>query len=285
MSYIVFNGELTKRDTISIDIEDRGYQFGDGIYEVVRVYNGRLFTWEEHVERLYASAEKIRMTVPYAKEEMKAVMEKLIEKNQLTDGTIYLQLTRGIAPRNHAFPGSDVQAVLVAYTRVSDRPVALMEKGADALVVEDKRWLHCDIKSLNLLGNVLAHQEALDAGCYEAILHRDGVVTEGSHTNISIVINGTVYTHPANNLILNGISRKVMLKACVSTATPYKEEAFTVEQLMKADEAFITSTTLEITPIRRINNQPIGIEGEYKVIRQLQEAFRADIEAECGPLQ
>ena len=284
MSYIVFNGELTKRDTISIDIEDRGYQFGDGIYEVVRVYNGRLFTWEEHVERLYASAEKIRMTVPYAKEEMKAVMEKLIEKNQLTDGTIYLQLTRGIAPRNHAFPGSDVQAVLVAYTRVSDRPVALMEKGVDALVVEDKRWLHCDIKSLNLLGNVLAHQEALDAGCYEAILHRDGVVTEGSHTNISIVMNGTVYTHPANNLILNGISRKVMLKACDSTATSYKEEAFTVEQLLKADEAFITSTTLEITPIRRINNQPIGIEGEYKVIRKLQEAFTAYIEAECGPL-
>ena len=285
MSYIVFNGELSKRDTISIDIEDRGYQFGDGIYEVVRVYNGRLYTWEEHVERLYASAEKIRMTVPYAKEEMKAVMERLIEKNKLTDGTIYLQLTRGIAPRNHAFPGSDVQAVLVAYTRLGDRPVALMEKGVDALIVEDKRWLHCDIKSLNLLGNVLAHQEALDAGCYEAILHRDGVVTEGSHTNISIVINGTVYTHPANNLILNGISRKVMLKACESTATPYKEEAFTVEQLMKADEAFITSTTLEITPIRRINNQPVGIEGEYKVIRQLQEAFRGDIEAECGPLQ
>ena len=285
MSYIVFNGELSKRDTISIDIEDRGYQFGDGIYEVVRVYNGRLYTWEEHVERLYASAEKIRMTVPYAKEEMKAVMERLIEKNKLTDGTIYLQLTRGIAPRNHAFPGSDVQAVLVAYTRLGDRPVALMDKGVDALIVEDKRWLHCDIKSLNLLGNVLAHQEALDAGCYEAILHRDGVVTEGSHTNISIVINGTVYTHPANNLILNGISRKVMLKACESTAIPYKEEAFTVEQLMKADEAFITSTTLEITPIRRINNQPVGIEGEYKVIRQLQEAFRADIEAECGPLQ
>ncbi len=285
MSYIVFNGELSKRDTITVDIEDRGYQFGDGIYEVVRVYNGRLFTWKEHVERLYASAEKIRMIIPYTMEEMKVMIEKLIEKNQLIDGTIYVQLTRGIAPRNHAFPGSGVQAVLVAYTRLGERPVKLMEEGVDTLIIEDKRWLHCDIKSLNLLGNVLAHQEALDAGCYEAILHRDGIITEGSHTNVSIVSNGTVYTHPANNLILNGISRRVMLKACESQSIPFKEQAFTVEQLMKADEVFITSTTLEITPVRRINGQPAGVEGQYTVIRQLQEAFAAAIETECGSLR
>ncbi len=285
MSFIVFNGELSKRDTITVDIEDRGYQFGDGIYEVVRVYNGRLFTWKEHVERLYASAEKIRMIIPYTMEEMKVMMEKLIEKNQLIDGTIYVQLTRGIAPRNHAFPGSGVQAVLVAYTRLGERPVKLMEEGVDTLIIEDKRWLHCDIKSLNLLGNVLAHQEALDAGCYEAILHRDGIITEGSHTNVSIVSNGTVYTHPANNLILNGISRRVMLKACESQSIPFKEQAFTVEQLMKADEVFITSTTLEITPVRRINGQPAGVEGQYTVIRQLQEAFAAAIETECGSLR
>ena len=285
MSYILFNGELSKRETISIDIEDRGYQFGDGIYEVVRVYNGRLFTWKEHIDRLYASAEKIRMTIPYTKEEMKDFMDKLIEKNELTEGTIYLQLTRGVAPRNHAFPGSDVQATFVAYTKVSERPVQLMEKGVDAHLVEDKRWLYCDIKSLNLLGNVLAHQEALDAGCYEAILLRDGVVTEGSHTNVSIISNGVVYTHPANNLILNGISRKVMMKACKSKSISFKEEAFTVDQLMKADEAFITSTTLEITPICKINGLPVGIEGQYNVIRQLQDAFVAEIEAECGPLQ
>ncbi|WP_455662525.1 D-amino-acid transaminase [Pradoshia sp.] len=285
MSFIVFNGELSKRDTITVDIEDRGYQFGDGIYEVVRVYNGCLFTWKEHVERLYASAEKIRMTIPYTMEEMKVMMDKLIEKNQLIEGTIYLQLTRGIAPRNHAFPGSDVQAVLVAYTRLGERPVKLMEEGVDALIIEDKRWLHCDIKSLNLLGNVLAHQEALDAGCYEAILHRDGVITEGSHTNVSIVSDGTVYTHPANNLILNGISRRVMLKACESQSIPFKEEAFTVDQLMRADEVFITSTTLEITPVRRINGQPAGVEGQYPVIRQLQESFTAAIETECGSLR
>lgn len=284
MSYIVFNGELLKRDTISIDIEDRGYQFGDGIYEVIRVYNGRLFTWGEHVDRLYASAEKIRMIIPYTKEEMKTMMESLVEKNQLIEGTVYLQLTRGIAPRNHAFPGKGVQAVLVAYTRIGERPLKLMEEGVDALIVDDKRWLHCDIKSLNLLGNVLAHQEALDAGCYEAILHRDGVITEGSHTNVSIVSGGTLYTHPANNLILNGISRKVMLQACKSKAISFKEEAFTVDQLMKADEVFITSTTLEITPVRRINGQVVGMEGQYTVIRQLQEAFAAEIEAECGSL-
>lgn len=284
MSYIVFNGKLSKRETITIDIEDRGYQFGDGIYEVVRVYNGRLFTWQEHVDRLFASAEKIRMSIPYTKEEMKTIMESLIEKNQLSEGTIYLQLTRGVAPRNHAFPANDVKAVLVAYTRQSKRPADLMERGVDALVVPDKRWLHCDIKSLNLLGNVLAHQEALDAGCYEAILHRDGIITEGSHTNVSIVLNGTVYTHPANNLILNGISRMVMLKACESKSIPYEEKAFTVDDLSHADEVFITSTTLEITPVRMINGQPVGSGDRYPIIRKLQDAFIQEIEAECGPL-
>ena len=283
MDYIVHNGKLAERETIAIDIEDRGYQFGDGIYEVIRVYNGKLFAWKGHCNRLYASAQKIGLTIPYALEQLKEMLDDLIGKNELQTGTVYLQFTRGVSPRNHAFPGNEVLPTFIAYTKESERPVTKMETGVDTWVIEDKRWLYCDIKSLNLLGNILAYDQAMKQGCSEAILHRDGIITEGSHTNVAIIKEGILLTHPANNLILNGITRQIILTLCEKQSIPFKERAFTIEELMDADEAFLSSTTLEITPIVSINGQVVG-KGPFVVTKKLQEAFLTEIEKECGSL-
>lgn len=282
MDYIIHNGVISKRDTVVIDIEDRGYQFGDGIYEVIRIYNGKLFTWKEHLNRLFESAEKIRLNIPYTMAELKAMLDELIKRNSVELGTVYLQFSRGVSPRNHAFPGKDVQPVFIANTKHSKRPEEIMDAGVDAWLVEDKRWLYCDIKSLNLLGNVLAYEQAHDKGCFEAIQQRGDIVTEGSHTNVFMIKDGVVKTHPANNLILNGITRQVILKICKKLQIPYEEIAFTTEHLLHADEVFISGTSLEITPVKKVNDQLIGNHLDYPIIRKLQSAFLDEIEQQCG---
>lgn len=283
MEYVIVGGELLERSLATVDVEDRGYQFGDGVYEVIRVYNGRMFTGKEHLDRLHESAEKIGIKIPYETVELEQMLERLIEKNGLTLGTIYMQFTRGTSPRNHAFP-SNVTPTFVAYTRKVDRPVGSMEEGVKAILVEDIRWLRCDIKSLNLLGNLLAKQKAVEAGCFEAIQHREQVVTEGSLSNISIVVNGVVRTHPANNLILNGISRQKVKVICDRDGIPFIEEAFTVEELRKADEVFLTGTTVEVTPIIEVEKQLIANGRPGEMTKKLQKLLEAEIEKECGTL-
>ena len=180
MNTLFVNGELIHRDKAKVDIEDRGYQFGDGVYEVIRVYNGNTFTMKEHMERLYQSAEKMKLSIPYEVGEFTSIILKLIETNEVKDGIVYLQVTRGVAPRQHHFPARDVKGSVVAYTKDYPVPLKQMEEGVTAKLVEDIRWLRCDIKSLNLLGNLLAKEEAASDGHFEAILHRGDTVTEGS---------------------------------------------------------------------------------------------------------
>lgn len=235
MEYVIVGGEIVDREIATVDIEDRGYQFGDGVYEVIRVYNGKMFTAKEHLNRLQESAEKISIQIPYQPSELEEMLKGLIEKNGLANGIIYMQFTRGTSPRNHAFP-HNVAPTFVAYTRKVDRPVSSMQEGIKAIFIEDIRWLRCDIKSLNLLGNLLAKQKAVEAGCFEAIQHRGNIVTEGSSSNVAIVKNGTVITHPANNLILNGITRQKVknfvferpffVGACVLGRTQDRQKGF-----------------------------------------------------------
>ncbi|WP_034680573.1 D-amino-acid transaminase [Caldalkalibacillus mannanilyticus] len=273
MRYILFNDQLVPRDTPTIDIEDRGYQFGDGVYEVIRVYQGKPFMMHEHLVRLYRSAAEIRLSLPYSMEELQTKLEELKQKSPVEDGMIYIQISRGVAPRNHGFPASTVSPQLVAYTREMKRPQALFQSGVKTILLEDIRWLRCDIKSLNLLGNVLAKQAAADQNCYESILHRGELVTEGSATNVFMIHKGTVYTHPASNLILNGITRTQVIQLCQEKGIEAKEEAFTVEQLLAADEIFITSTTNEIMPVIQVNDNVIGQGKPGLLTIQLQEAF------------
>ncbi|MEO4051888.1 D-amino-acid transaminase [Solibacillus sp. CAU 1738] len=279
MGYSLWNDRIVADNEVVIDKEDRGYQFGDGIYEVVKVYNGQLFTAEEHVDRFYSSAEKIRLTIPYTKDKLHQLLHQLVEANEINTGHIYFQITRGATPRNHIFPGDDVLPVLTGNAKENPRPVANFENGVKATFVEDVRWLRCDIKSLNLLGAVLAKQEAHEKGCYEAILHRGDIITEGSSSNIYGVKDGVLYTHPANNLILNGITRQVILKCAAEIGMPVKEEAMTKEQLLAMDEIIVSSTTSEITPIIDVDGQAIngGQVGEWT--RKLQAQFETKIPA------
>ncbi|WP_066057473.1 D-amino-acid transaminase [Robertmurraya korlensis] len=283
MDYVIVDGEIVERALASVDIEDRGYQFGDGVYEVIRVYNGKMFTAKEHLHRLKESAEKISIQIPYGTSELEEKLNRLIEKNELTNGIVYMQFTRGASPRNHAFP-SNVTPTFVAYTRNVDRPVGSMEEGVKTIFIEDIRWLRCDIKSLNLLGNLLAKQKAVEAGCFEAIQHRGEIVTEGSSSNVSIVKNGTVITHPANNLILNGITRQKVKQVCEQNQIPFEEKEFTLEELLLADEVFLSGTTVEVTPIVEVEEKKISAGIPGAVTKKLQQLIKDEIEKECGTL-
>ncbi|OAS82808.1 MULTISPECIES: D-amino-acid transaminase [Metabacillus] len=282
MEKVIFNGSITERSQLNIDIEDRGYQFGDGVYEVIRVYNRSLFTGEEHLQRLIDSAESIQIKIPYTIAEMKNLLLKLIEENNLFLGIIYLQITRGVSQRTHLFPSADVEPSFVAYTRELQSPTEAMEKGVTAITVEDIRWLRCDIKSLNLLPNLLAKQKASEAGCFEALQHRNGIVTEGSSSNVSIVVDGKIKTHPATNLILNGITRQVIVDICLKNGLEIIEEEFSVDEMLQADEIFLSGTTTEIMPIIEIDKQKIEKGEPGPVTKKLQALFNEEIKKQCG---
>lgn len=279
MTIYFMDGQFTKRDEIKISIDDRGYYFGDGVYEVIKVYGGELFTAVEHISRLFQSAAKIKLTIPYSEAQLINAANELITANKLVNGHIYLQVTRGSSARQHNFPNPAVPAVVTAYSVEGLRPIADMENGVAVKSVEDIRWLRCDIKSLNLLGSVLAKEEARAAGCTEAILHRDGIVTEGSSTNMFGVKDGVVHTHPVSNLILEGITRQVVLRLCAEHGIPVKEQAFTLEEAYEMDEFFYTSTTAEVMPITTIDGRPIGAGRRGVITEKLQQAFKAQIPA------
>lgn len=283
MGKVIFNGHIVDREKAIIHIEDRGFQFGDGVYEVIRIYNGKPFTLKEHIDRLYASAQKIYMEIPYSKQEITDLIINLLEQESASTCNLYLQISRGVVPRNHVIPET-ASPTLIGYLMPGTRPVDLMKTGGKAVITEDLRWHYCDIKSISLLGAVLAKKKATDAGCLEAILHRDGIITEGSSTNIWMVQNGKLFTHPANQFILNGITRQKVISLLDFNQLPYEETGFTVEQLQNADELFLTSTTMEIIPIVEVDGVKIGNGTPGDVTRKLQTLFEQEIEHECGHL-
>ncbi|MDG0812273.1 D-amino-acid transaminase [Cohnella rhizosphaerae] len=269
------NAFLPEED-VRISPHDRGYNFGDGIYEVFRVYGGKIFEAEAHFERLRRSAEGLKLALPWGLDGLRAAMTELVERNALSEGTVYLQITRGTAPRNHLFPADTAPSAL-AYTREVARPVQSMERGISVVTLEDIRWLHCNYKTLNLLANVLAKQEAADRGAADAVLHRDGVVTESSASNVMIVKDGLLITHPADNLILHGVTRAVALRLAQAAEIPYAERPFTLDELYAAEEAFVTGTTVEITPIVAVDGREVGSGKPGPITRRLQREFAAAI--------
>ncbi|SER92111.1 D-amino-acid transaminase [Psychrobacillus sp. OK032] len=277
MAKILWNDEIINEEDVKIGFEDRGYQFGDGIYEVIKIYHGNVFTATEHIDRLYASADKIQLVIPYTKDVMHKMLHELIETNEVENGHIYVQVTRGTSPRQHNFPNPAVESVLTAYTKETTRPFDQLENGVKACFVEDIRWLRCDIKSLNLLGNVLAKQEAISKDCYEAIQHRGEIVTEGSSSNVYGIKDDVLYTHPVSNLILNGITRKVILDCCDEIGLKVIEAAFTKEQALAMDEMIMSSTNAEVMPIISLEGQLIGEGKRGKWTEKLQQAFEHKI--------
>lgn len=278
---VFFRGRFVENDEVRIDFEDRGYQFGDGIYEVVRVYNGRCFLLERHLDRFEKSAAALRLKIPTERSELSKKLQELVERNEVGTGLVYFQLTRGSAQRGHAIPDGS-EPCLLAYTDLVERPTGAFEKGIRAIMVKDIRWLRCDIKSLNLLGNVLARQEAVDAGVEEAIQHRDGMVTEGSASNVFAVRGGVLYTHPVSTLILAGVSRRRVLDLARRIQLETAEVTFSVQELKEASEVFVTGTTAEVTPVIEIDGKAVGDGVPGKWTRLLQNAFFAEVDSLCG---
>lgn len=277
-SVVYYNGDFidTSIEEAVIPIEERGFQFGDGIYEVIRLYNGSFYTMKEHMDRLYRSLKEVRIEIPWTQEELTKQMEELVRRNSFSlDGQVYLQITRGSAPRNHLFPENNVPNI-VAYVKKAERPHKTMQNGVSAFLAEDIRWLRCDIKSLNLLPNVLAKQTAKEQGSYEAIFHRGDIVTECSSSNVYLVKNGTIYTHPTTNLILNGITRQRIVAICEAHSIPLVEKPFTIYDIDSADEMFLTSTTSEVTPIISVNRKNISNGTVGPLTARLQALYEVD---------
>ncbi|MYL43179.1 D-amino-acid transaminase [Virgibacillus salexigens] len=278
MGKVLYNQQFVERSKL-IDIEDRGYQFGDGIYEVIGVYDGAFFLLDEHLQRLKRSAKEIQLSLPYELTELKEKLVELVSLNELTDGVVYLQITRGEAERWHHFPHESVTPILIAYTKIEETLDEASKNGASAVLTEDIRWLRCDIKTLNLLPNVIAKQKAVENNAVEAILHRGDVITEASASNVFMVKDGKVFTHPANNYILNGITRQKVLELCDKLQITVQEEAFTIHDLLAADELFITATKLDIVPIIQVDNQPIGSEIPGETTKKIIQAFHSSLQA------
>lgn len=277
---VLINNELVEESEAKVSYNDRGYVFGDGIYEYIRVYEGRIFTAAPHFERFLRSAGEIGLDLDYSIDDLIALISKLLRANDVVTGGVYIQVTRGAAPRDHAFPDTDVTPVVMAFTKSYDRPYADLSQGINAITTEDIRWLRCDIKSLNLLGNVLAKEYAVKYNAKEAIQHRDGIVTEGSSSNAYAIKDGKIYTHPINNFILNGITRKVIKDAANDIGVPFIEETFDVDFLKSADEIIVSSTSIEVMPVVLLDGEQVGDGQVGPITKQLQQAFEGYIKSD-----
>ncbi|WP_139489391.1 D-amino-acid transaminase [Brevibacillus dissolubilis] len=269
------DGRWVEAGQAAIYPEDRGYNFGDGIYEVARIYQGKIYQWKEHLERLNRSATEIGMKLPWSEDELLDIVQELMKKNlptQDVDAVLYIQITRGVEPRNFNY-SQNIKPILTAFVREKARPLHDMQNGITATLVRDIRWLRCDIKTLNLLGAAMAKQQAVENGYHDAILHRDGLVTEGSASNLFAVKNGVLHTHPATNLILHGITRATVIGLAQDLGIQVIEEVFDTEFLKESDELFYTGTTTEICPIVSVDGKAIGTGKVGEVVKRLQEAF------------
>lgn len=278
----MIDGRIVDPGEKLIEMEDRGYQFGDGVYEVTPVYNGRCFGLQLHMDRLFRSLRELRIPATYTYDELAGFHEQMVKKSGLSEAGIYLQITRGHAARNHTFPDNVIPRLTMTIRPIPPSLLQFIQTGAAAIVVPDIRWLRCDIKSLNLLGNVLAKQQAKEAGVFEAIQVRDGIVTEGSSTNFFMVKDGVIWTHPATNLILRGITRTILLDEIVpKLGLTVIEKEFDAAFMGKADEAFVTGSLCDVTPVIKLDGKPVGEGTIGPVTAKLIEAYTALVDKTC----
>lgn len=276
------NGEFVPMSDARIGVEDRGFQFADGVYEVIRLYRGKPFTLREHLDRLEKSAAAIKLPLPISRTAMEEGMQKLVSRAGVAEGMIYLQATRGVSPRNHVFPTTPTSTI-VAYCRdLPPVPKPGEGEGAKLLAVQDDRWKRCWIKSIALLANVLAKNEAVDQGYDEAVFVDGGIVTECSTCNLFAVINGRVVTHPVGSRVLPGITRAVLIQCAHELGIEVDERSLREEEAMRAQELFITSTTREISWVARWNDKYIGQGRCGPVTLKLHKALQEKVKQETG---
>jgi D-alanine transaminase len=280
METVYLNGKYVPREQAVISPDDRGFLFGDSVYEVVRWYGGYFFDMEGHMNRLRRSLNETRITWEEV-DSFPQIAEELIHKNDLgSDCTlVYMQVTRGAAPRNHTFPDPSVPPTVYASVRRQSMDTLQWERGIAIAPTPDPRWNRCDIKSTALLANILPYQEAHDNGFAEVCFIRDGFVTEGAHSNIFFVRDNTVFTHPESNRILSGITRKNVISIAAENDIKLVEEAVSADMIPYMNEAFITNTSGEIVPVIRIGDQTIGNGTPGDLTRKLHRLFREKVMA------
>lgn len=274
MTYAYFNGKFLPKDEVKISPDDRGFLFADGIYEVVRWYEGFFFDMESHMTRMKRSMREIRLTWPQA-DTFPEIAGGLIERNNLREkpSLVYLQVTRGAAKRTHTFPSPPVEPTVYAFAWSFKPPRELVEKGITTILRNDPRWLRCDIKSVSLLPNILYFQEANEAGSMECIFIRDGMMTECAHSNVFFVIDGKVFTHPESENILSGITRKNVIRIAREAGVSVIEIPVAASRLPEVSEAFITNTSFEIAPVISIDGRQIGSGSPGPVTKLLRQEF------------
>lgn len=254
-----YNGRIGEVSEMMIPMNDRVCWFGDGVYEAHLCRNYHIFTLDEHVERLFRSAAMLEIEAPLGKEELKRLLNELVQKMDTGDLTVYYQVTRGSGPRNHAFPKGPANL----WVTLTPRAIRFDPAPVSLITGEDTRFLHCNIKTLNLLPSVMANQRAVSAGCYECVLYRPGErVTECSHSNVHIIRDHTLYTAPLDHLILPGIARAHLIAACGRLGIPVREEPFTLNALKTADEIITTSSTAPCVRACRVDGEMAGMREE-----------------------
>lgn len=278
MAIVYLNGDFAPRDEARVSADDRGFTFGDGVYEGVRAIAGRRFAWDAHMQRLAGSLDGLRIRC--AVDGLDAVCDRLLRDNDLLAGEafLYIAITRGAAPRVHGFPAASTAPTVYVTATPFTRPTAMRDRGAAAITHEDLRWARCDLKTLNVLGNVLARQAASEAGAFEAILVRDGVITEGAATAVFAVIDGEVRTHPLSRRILPSVTRAIVLELARAAGIAVREDAMSLDELRRAEEIFVCGTTTDVTPIVSLDGAAIAAGVPGPIARRLRAALEARLD-------
>lgn len=284
--FAYLNGQFLPRASATISVEDRGFIFGDGVYEVWRVVNGRLFEIDRHLARLTSGLDALRIARPplVDRATLLSVAERLLNESGLTKGeaSFYVEITRGAAPRSHQFPDPSTPPTVYATVNKFTPPEDVRAQGVACITVPDIRWHRCNIKTIQLLPNVLAKQAAVENGAVDAILVRDGIVTESSHANVFAVLNGVIRTHPTNELILPGVTRAVVIELARMLELSLSEEAVTEAELAAAEEVFLAGTTTDVMPVVSVNGSAVSDGKPGPITMKLFRHLRAHLDRSCG---
>jgi D-alanine transaminase len=284
VSIVYLDGQYLPRGEAKLSVDERGFFFGDGVYEVTRVVRGRLFEWDRHARRLARGLKELRIDAGIDLDMIRSIQERLVRENNMTDGqgTVYLQITRGAAPRTHHFPPPGTPATVFLSASAFTPPNEQRARGVPVVTYPDYRWSRCDLKTVNLLPAVMAKQFAVDHNAFEAVFVREAVVTEGSHTNFFGVMGGEVRTYPNSNLVLPGVTRDLVIELARELGAPIAEVPIYRHEIDSLEEAFLTGTTTDVMPVVSIDGTPIGAGRPGPITMRLYEALAQRIATAAG---
>jgi D-alanine transaminase len=280
---VYLNGQYLPIEEAKISVLDRGFIFGDAVYEVWRLVKGKLFESERHLARLASGLSDVHIAAPAEAQRAKLheISDRLVKENGLAGGesSLFLEMSRGVAPRAHQYPKPPVPPTVFLMASPFNPPEELRAKGAGVILIDDVRWKRCNVKTTQLLPNVMAKQEAFEHECLDAIFVRDGMITETSHANVMAVVGGAVWTHPVDGSVLPGVTRDVVLEVARAQGIPVREEPMTVEAFRKADEVFLVGTLSDVMPIVKVDGKPVGAGTPGPVSQRLVKLLRERLDA------